>query len=138
MECHRESQGPGEGSARILEWSLRRSSPAPEGNLVLSPKSHADAPLRGDRLRRACAALLSCLANDETALVQLIAVVGEAADGEGVVWATDLNSGGAALLIAVLAVPRPITVSFTRQADLPRQPTCRSTHSPSSMQSRLS
>ncbi|MEQ7005718.1 IS110 family transposase [Actinopolymorpha sp. B17G11] len=43
------------------------------------------------------------VANDETALLELIAAVLKAADGEEVVWATDLNSGGAALLIALLA-----------------------------------
>ncbi|ETA66398.1 IS110 family RNA-guided transposase [Haloechinothrix halophila] len=41
--------------------------------------------------------------NDETALLQLIAAVHEVADGDDTVWATDLNSGGAALLIALLA-----------------------------------
>lgn len=43
------------------------------------------------------------VANDETALVQLIAAVSDVSGGDGVVWATDLNSGGAALLIALLA-----------------------------------
>lgn len=43
------------------------------------------------------------VANDEAALVQLIAAVSEVSDGGEVVWATDLNSGGAALLIALLA-----------------------------------
>lgn len=41
--------------------------------------------------------------NDETLLLQLIAAVHEVADGGEVVWATDLNSGGAALLIALLS-----------------------------------
>ncbi len=41
--------------------------------------------------------------NDETALLELIAAVLRVADGEEVVWATDLNAGGAALLIALLA-----------------------------------
>ncbi|WP_243793876.1 IS110 family transposase [Saccharopolyspora gloriosae] len=41
--------------------------------------------------------------NTEAALLQLIATVLEMADGDDVVWATDLNSGGAALLIALLA-----------------------------------
>lgn len=41
--------------------------------------------------------------NDETALLQLIAAVLGVANGDGVVWATDLNAGGAALLIALLA-----------------------------------
>jgi hypothetical protein len=40
--------------------------------------------------------------NDENALLELIATIAEAADGE-VCWATDLNSGGAALLIELLA-----------------------------------
>jgi transposase len=41
--------------------------------------------------------------NDETALLGLLATVLDLADGGEVVWATDLNSGGAALLIALLA-----------------------------------
>jgi transposase len=41
--------------------------------------------------------------NDETALLELIAAVLDLAGGGDVVWATDLNSGGAALLIALLA-----------------------------------
>jgi transposase len=41
--------------------------------------------------------------NDESALVELIAAVMALAGGDRVVWATDLNSGGAALLIALLA-----------------------------------
>ena len=41
--------------------------------------------------------------NDESALLELIAAVLAVADGDAVVWATDLNSGGAALLIALLA-----------------------------------
>jgi transposase len=40
--------------------------------------------------------------NDETALLGLLATVLDLADGGEVVWATDLNSGGAALLIALL------------------------------------
>lgn len=43
------------------------------------------------------------VANDEAALVHLIAAVSELSDSDPVVWATDLNSGGAALLIALLA-----------------------------------
>lgn len=43
------------------------------------------------------------VSNDETMLLQLIAAVHEVADGGQVVWATDLNSGGAALLIALLS-----------------------------------
>ncbi|MGT2464206.1 IS110 family transposase [Sinomonas atrocyanea] len=42
------------------------------------------------------------VANDETELLELLASVLEAAGGEDVVWATDLNQGGAALLISVL------------------------------------
>ena len=43
------------------------------------------------------------VANDESALLELIAsVLALAGEGE-VVWATDLNAGGAALLIALLA-----------------------------------
>jgi transposase len=41
--------------------------------------------------------------NDESALLELIAAVLAVAGGDPVVWATDLNSGGAALLIALLA-----------------------------------
>lgn len=40
--------------------------------------------------------------NDEPALLQLLASVLELADGDPVVWATDLNHGGPALLIALL------------------------------------
>ncbi len=40
--------------------------------------------------------------NDETVLLEIIATVTEIADGHEVVWATDLNSGGAALLISLL------------------------------------
>lgn len=40
--------------------------------------------------------------NDESALLELIASA-DPAGGDRVVWATDLNSGGAALLIALLA-----------------------------------
>lgn len=40
--------------------------------------------------------------NDETVLLELIAEVVEIADGQETVWATDLNSGGAALLISLL------------------------------------
>ena len=41
--------------------------------------------------------------NDEGAFVSLIATVGEIAAGREIVWATDLNSGGAALFISLLA-----------------------------------
>ncbi len=41
--------------------------------------------------------------NDESALVELMAAVLALASGDPVVWATDLNAGGAALLIALLA-----------------------------------
>ncbi|MEF2978098.1 IS110 family transposase [Subtercola sp. YIM 133946] len=41
--------------------------------------------------------------NDETVLLELIAEVTDIAADEEVTWATDLNSGGAALLIALLA-----------------------------------
>ena len=40
--------------------------------------------------------------NDESALLELIATVLNLADGGEVVWATDLNHGGPALLIALL------------------------------------
>jgi transposase len=40
--------------------------------------------------------------NDEPALLELIAAVLKLADGNEVVWATDLNHGGPALLIALL------------------------------------
>lgn len=43
------------------------------------------------------------VANDEVALLELIASVLALAGGDPVVWATDLNSGGAALMIALLA-----------------------------------
>lgn len=42
------------------------------------------------------------VANDETELLALIADVLSAARGEEVVWATDLNQGGAALMISLL------------------------------------
>ena len=42
------------------------------------------------------------IVNDESALLELIATVLELADGDQIVWATDLNAGGAALLIALL------------------------------------
>ncbi|MFB6879203.1 IS110 family transposase, partial [Streptomyces sp. NPDC056323] len=42
------------------------------------------------------------VANDETALFQLISDVLELSDGEPVTWAIDLNAGGAALMIALL------------------------------------
>ncbi len=41
--------------------------------------------------------------NDETVLLDLIETVVGIVDGDNVCWATDLNSGGAALLIALLA-----------------------------------
>ena len=41
--------------------------------------------------------------NEEVALLELIAAVLAIAEGDEVVWATDLNAGGAALLIALLA-----------------------------------
>jgi transposase len=41
--------------------------------------------------------------NDESALLDLIATVAEIAAGGEVCWATDLNAGGAALLIELLA-----------------------------------
>lgn len=41
--------------------------------------------------------------NDEAALTELIAAVTALAEGETATWATDLNRGGAALLIALLA-----------------------------------
>ncbi|WP_237739596.1 IS110 family transposase [Arthrobacter sp. TB 26] len=40
--------------------------------------------------------------NDEPALLELIAAVLKRADGDVVLWATDLNHGGPALLIAIL------------------------------------
>jgi transposase len=40
--------------------------------------------------------------NDESVLLELIASVVDLADGEPVTWATDLNAGGAALLISLL------------------------------------
>lgn len=41
--------------------------------------------------------------NDETALLELIGAVAGIAGGAAVCWATDLNAGGAAMLIALLA-----------------------------------
>lgn len=41
--------------------------------------------------------------NDENALLELIATIAEIAAGGEVCWATDLNAGGAALLIELLA-----------------------------------
>jgi transposase len=41
--------------------------------------------------------------NDETALLELLGGVLELAGGDTVCWATDLNAGGAALMIALLA-----------------------------------
>src|ERR1700712_2345179 len=41
--------------------------------------------------------------NDETVLLELIAEVTDIGAGNEVTWATDLNSGGAALLTALLA-----------------------------------
>ncbi|MGS0685660.1 IS110 family transposase [Nakamurella sp. GG22] len=43
------------------------------------------------------------VANDEAALTGLISAVLSLADGDEAVWATDLNAGGAALLLALLA-----------------------------------
>ena len=43
------------------------------------------------------------VANDESALLELIISVLALAGEDQVVWATDLNAGGAALLIALLA-----------------------------------
>jgi len=43
------------------------------------------------------------VANDESALHELITSVLALAGADQVVWATDLNAGGAALLIALLA-----------------------------------
>ncbi|GAA2129237.1 hypothetical protein GCM10009825_09310 [Arthrobacter humicola] len=40
--------------------------------------------------------------NDEPALLELIATVLKLAEGYDVIWATDLNHGGPALLIAIL------------------------------------
>ncbi len=63
--------------------------------------------------------------NDEATLLGLIQTVGELAAGDQVVWALDLNAGGAALLIALLAAhaaaalhPGPGRAS--RGSDLPR------------------
>ncbi|MFF1902834.1 IS110 family transposase [Kitasatospora sp. NPDC058218] len=42
------------------------------------------------------------VANDETALLQLISNVMKLIDGQPVTWAIDLNAGGAALMIALL------------------------------------
>ena len=42
------------------------------------------------------------VANDESALLELITSVLALAGADQVVWATDLNAGGAALLIALL------------------------------------
>jgi hypothetical protein len=42
------------------------------------------------------------VSNDETDVLQLVGEVAGLADGGRILWATDLNAGGAALLIAVL------------------------------------
>ena len=42
------------------------------------------------------------ISNDEPALLELIASVLKLGDGDEVIWATDLNHGGQALLIAIL------------------------------------
>ncbi len=57
--------------------------------------------LRRDRRRRDPAALAEN-PKDEPALLELIATVLKLVDGDEVVWATDLNHGGPALLIAIL------------------------------------
>jgi transposase len=41
--------------------------------------------------------------NDELTLLELIATITALADGDEVIWATDLNAGGGALLISLLA-----------------------------------
>ena len=46
------------------------------------------------------------VSNDETELLELIATVVDLGDGDDVCWATDLNAGGAALLISLLAGSR--------------------------------
>jgi hypothetical protein len=46
--------------------------------------------------------LLTKVDNDETALLELIGTVAGIAAGAAVCWATDLNAGGAAMLIALL------------------------------------
>lgn len=46
--------------------------------------------------------------NDEQAQLELIATTAEIAAGEEVCWATDLNAGGAALLIELLARTRSL------------------------------
>lgn len=46
--------------------------------------------------------LSQCVDNDETAPLALIATVTEIVDDGEICWATDLNAGGAALLIALL------------------------------------
>ena len=43
------------------------------------------------------------MSNDENELLTLIADVAALAEGEPVLWATDLNQGGAALMIQLLA-----------------------------------
>jgi transposase len=47
--------------------------------------------------------LSRCVDNDETALLELISAVMGVATGAQVCWATDLNAGGAAMLITLLA-----------------------------------
>lgn len=66
------------------------------------------------------------VANDESALLELITSVLALAGADQVVWATDRNAGGAALLIALLAergqqvlyIPGPDRAP--RGRDLPR------------------
>ncbi len=73
-----------------------------DGSLGRNRFGQENPSLRGDR--PAGTVLLSQrVENDETALLELIATVAEIAAGERSRWATDLNAGGAALLIALLA-----------------------------------
>ena len=87
------------------------------------------------------------VANDETALLELIDAVSALADGGEVTWAIDLNAGGAALLITLLiaaeqrllyipaapsTTPRPATAATARPTpktppSSPTKPGCAAT-----------
>ncbi len=54
------------------------------------------------------------VANDEAALLELIAAVTTLADGGEVTWAIDLNAGGAALLIAFAHRCRAAAALYSR------------------------
>ena len=59
--------------------------------------------------------------NDEAALTGLITAVLSLAEGDEAVWATDLNAGGAALLLALLADRNAAGALPTRSDRSPRR-----------------